>query len=76
VCVVCSRSGLDYLPALQRRPATDPKPESKPPPPEPRKLTRREIRALQREWRPREATLTADERKHLEALGVVLGRGG
>jgi hypothetical protein len=72
-CMVCSRSGLDHLAALRRSPATDPKPEPKPEPPAPKKLTRKELRALQREWRPREATLSPEERSYLVAHGVALG---
>jgi hypothetical protein len=72
VCVVCYQSGMDYLPALRRNVVTDPKPEPKPEPEQPPTLTRREKRALQRDWRTREATLTTDERAYLKALGVAL----
>jgi hypothetical protein len=72
VCVICSRSGLDHLPALRRSPATEPKPEPKPEPKAAPKLTRREIRALKREWSPREAMLTPEERGYLRDHGVVL----
>lgn len=55
-CMVCDRSGLDHLRALQRSQATDPRPERKPPakPTDPKAgmnrsktLTRRERRRLQ-----------------------------
>lgn len=75
VCMVCYRSGLDHLPALARRPATDPKPEGKPPPKAERKLTRKEIRALRREWQPRAAELAPEELGYLAAQGVVLKQG-
>jgi hypothetical protein len=39
VCMVCHQSGLDHRKALQRNPATDPKPDKKPAPPKAKQLT-------------------------------------
>lgn len=70
--MACHRSGLDHLRVLMRSAITDPKPEPKPEPARPKKLTRREKRALARDWTPRAASLTAEERRFLKQHGVVL----
>jgi hypothetical protein len=72
VCMVCHKSGMDHLGALQRHARSDPKPEQAPEAKPAKPLTRKELRALRRDYKLREATLTSQERDYLKGLGVAL----
>jgi hypothetical protein len=72
VCMVCHASGMDHLGVMARSAATDPKPEQAPEPATPPELTRKEKRALQRDYKIREKELSPVERDYLRGLGVDL----